>query len=649
MVLYTSSMHMNRKSLNGSFLIIALAMIGWFLLYKVTSSDFWWHVKAGQILRTTGWIATDPFAHTREGLPYLASQSWLAQIVLSVFYDIGGAGGIFFLRFILISLTFGVLLLIDKRSIWPNVFAVLLGAILLRPFILDRPQLWTFLCFSLQLFLTVQFILSPNLKDKSRTKILFSYLVPLWAVQVLWVNMHGAAALVTVALIGAALLESVMQKRYSVLPILLVGIVGTLVALIVSPNGISNFVYVQNLFADQTKQFILEWQAPVLSGYLQITGVFWVMAVASLLWSRKHIISFGTILLAFGIFASTAMRHLPLFVLAALAITIASLKNNLAWQTLITEAINRKILTLAISIGMLAALLGFNRITMVHLIRSGGNTIGTLEQHASAYDFLEQAKPTGNMFNSFDVGAYFLYRGYPDRKVFVDGRNVDYGYDFLKKTTSAAQNPEVWQQLEDEYGLTYAVFNYTSKREITSKNIPYANHLEPDTEWALVYIDDQAAIYFKHTPKHKDVIEQYEYHFITPEKIERGTIFEGTAQKNVHALEAELLRMAQSNAKGVKALLLLAKLYHSSQLLDDALRILSEAIERKPMHYEAYEIAGQVYEKAGRYEEAVEMFTKSMEYSSHLDSSYDYERFAEIWEKAGYTKEAESFREKAIR
>ena len=639
-------MRMNRKSLNSSFLIIALAMIGWFLLYKVTSSDFWWHVKAGQILRATGWIAVDPFAHTREGLPYLASQSWLAQIVLSIFYDIGGAGGVFFLRFFLVSLTLCTLLLIDKRSIWPNAFAILLGVILLRPFTLDRPQLWTFLCFSLQLFLTVQFVLSPNLKDKNRTEILFSYLVPLWAVQVLWVNMHGAAALVTVALVGAAFLESVMQKRYAVLPILLIGIVGTLVALIVSPNGISNLVYVQNLFADQTKQFILEWQAPVLSGYLQITGVFWVLALTSLLWSRKHLIAFGTILIVFGVFASTAMRHLPLFILAALAVTFASLKDNMRWQALITETSKRKIITLVISIGMLAALLGLSRITMVHLIRSGGNTIGTLEQYASAYDFIEHAQPSGNMFNSFDVGAYLLFRGYPDRKVFVDGRNVDYGYEFLKKATAAAQDPEVWQELEDRYGLTYAVFNYTSKREVVSKSVPYSNHLDPDSEWALVYIDDQAAIYFKRIPEHKDVME---YHFVTPEKLDRGTVFEDITQENLQALEAELLEIVQQDAKGVKALLLLAKLYHSSGLPDDALRVLSEAMERQPMHYEAYEIAGNVYEKAERYPEAVEMYEKSMEYSSHLDSSYDYERFAEVWKKAGYTKEAESFRQKAIR
>ena len=236
----------------------------------------------------------------------------------------------------------------------------------------------------------------------------------------------------------------------------------------------------------------------------------------------------------------------------------------------------------------------------------------------------------------------------PDRKVFVDGRNVDYGYEFLRKTMDAAQDPSTWKQLEEEFGLTYAVFNYTPNRELYAESVPYANHLDRNPDWALVYIDDQIAVYFKRIPEHTELIDQYEYHFINPEKLDRGTVFQSIAQENVHALETELLRVSRSDAEGIKALLLLVKLYFASNLPDDALRVLSKTMERQPMHYEAYEIAGQVYEKAGRYEEAVQMFTKSMQYSSHLDASYDYARFAEVWEKAGHAKKAEQFRRKAL-
>ena len=654
---YTSTMLEYRKQLNIAAFIITVALIGWLLLYKITSSDFWWHVKAGQVLRSTGWIHTDPFAYTREGLPYLATQSWLAQVILSMFYDFGSASGVIFLRFLLVALTFSVLLLIDRRSIWPNVFVILLALILLRPFLLDRPQLWTFLCFSLQLFFTIKFIESPISSYENRTKYLIKYLLPIWAVQVLWVNMHGAAALVTVALIGAAFLGFLVEdvRSHSPLPqtilrswIYLLAIAGALVTLLFSPNGIGNLAYVQNLFSDQTKEFIVEWQAPVLSRYLQVTGVFWILALISLLWSRKHTIAFGTILIVFGLFACTAMRHLPLFVLAAVAISFASLKNTAGWQALLTAADRHKMAVLLLSAGILAALLGLNRMTRIHLIRSGTNTAGILEQYTSAYDFLERTQPSGHMFNSYDVGSYLLSRGYPDRKVFVDGRNVDYGYEFLRKTMDAAQDPSTWKQLEEEFGLTYAVFNYTPNRELYAESVPYANHLDRNPDWALVYIDDQIAVYFKRIPEHTELIDQYEYHFINPEKLDRGTVFQSIAQENVHALETELLRVSRSDAEGIKALLLLVKLYFASDLPDDALRVLSKTMERQPMHYEAYEIAGQVYEKAGRYEEAVQMFTKSMQYSSHLDASYDYARFAEVWEKAGHAKKAEQFRRKAL-
>src|SRR6185295_4992227 len=66
---------------------------------------------------------------------------------------------------------------------------------------------------------------------------------------------------------------------------------------------------------------------------------------------------------------------------------------------------------------------------------------GSLEMAAGAAAFLDREGISGAMFNTYDLGADLLYH---DRKVFVDTRNVDYGFQFLKRTLDAANDRDVW-------------------------------------------------------------------------------------------------------------------------------------------------------------------------------------------------------------
>ena len=64
---------------------------------------------------------------------------------------------------------------------------------------------------------------------------------------------------------------------------------------------------------------------------------------------------------------------------------------------------------------------------------------------------------SGPMFNTYDLGSDLEYHG---RKVFVDTRNSDYGYAFLKRTLDAANDKDVWNGLDREYHFTHAVLWY---------------------------------------------------------------------------------------------------------------------------------------------------------------------------------------------
>ena len=105
---------------------------------------------------------------------------------------------------------------------------------------------------------------------------------------------------------------------------------------------------------------------------------------------------------------------------------------------------------------------------------------GQFDFAKGAVDFLEREKITGTMFNTYGIGGYLLYRGYPDRKVFIDGRNVDYGLDFMARTYAGGVDADRWKALEDEYNLTYAVVDYDAIR--TLESLPYSQILDVD-QW----------------------------------------------------------------------------------------------------------------------------------------------------------------------
>src|SRR5262245_40301687 len=65
------------------------------LLYKLFSVplsvlDFWWHLKIGQIIATTGSIPRiDLFSFTAAGKPFVV-QNWLAEVIFYATYAFGG-------------------------------------------------------------------------------------------------------------------------------------------------------------------------------------------------------------------------------------------------------------------------------------------------------------------------------------------------------------------------------------------------------------------------------------------------------------------------------------------------------------------------------------------------------------------------------
>ena len=197
-----------KKILGWVSVALALGAIVYICSFKVLDRDFWWHIKAGEImLRTHALIHDEIFSYIRFGKPYLATHEWLAQIILYLVYHFTGASGIIVFRTLMMAFTLLVLLWIDSRSLWPNGLLAILAANSLKRGFIERPQLFTYAIFAMYVWLACRYLEDPPGLGARRRRILWAFVV----LEALWVNMHGAASLMGLGVVGALLIQEMME------------------------------------------------------------------------------------------------------------------------------------------------------------------------------------------------------------------------------------------------------------------------------------------------------------------------------------------------------------------------------------------------------------------------------------------------------
>jgi hypothetical protein len=107
----------------------------------------------------------------------------------------------------------------------------------------------------------------------------------------------------------------------------------------------------------------------------------------------------------------------------------------------------------------------------------------------SACDFVERAAPQGPVWNDLALGGYLIWRFGPDRKVFIDGRTAYlYPLEFLDETLRAQKDPAAFERLDERWGFQWALVD-------ARPSLGFATVLADDPRWAMLYVDDRAAVY----------------------------------------------------------------------------------------------------------------------------------------------------------
>ena len=175
-----------RLSLDHLWLLIAVAAPFIVLSrFTVQPNDFWWHIRMGQVILTTGHIpTTDFFTFTQAGQPWL-NQSWLMQIVLFLLYQAGELPLVIFAHAMTVTAGYFLVMLAclatpgvgARAAALATVCAAALGMLNWNV----RPQSASFLCFGLLVY------------SIERHRLRGGRVVWIWPVLfALWANLHGA-------------------------------------------------------------------------------------------------------------------------------------------------------------------------------------------------------------------------------------------------------------------------------------------------------------------------------------------------------------------------------------------------------------------------------------------------------------------------
>jgi hypothetical protein len=102
--------------------------------------------------------------------------------------------------------------------------------------------------------------------------------------------------------------------------------------------------------------------------------------------------------------------------------------------------------------------------------------------------YVEQENLPGPIFNYQPWGGYLIYRWYPTRRVFIDGRIDMYGTDIVKDYAEVVGARPRWRQVLDEYGVQTILID---------KNSGLSTLLLADGGWKRVFQGDVEDVFVR--------------------------------------------------------------------------------------------------------------------------------------------------------
>ena len=467
--------------------------------------DLWWHLRAGQWIVENGRIPhVDTFSFTRAGHAWIAHE-WLSEVIFYQLWKHGGPIALIIFSAVVTSAGFMVLYLRcpGKRSLAAAATAI--GALAAAPCWGVRPQMFTFACASLLLWLIW--------RGESRPALLL-WIPPLF---LLWLNLHGGFALALALLVayGAGLLvEAALgttpwrQARPILTRVLLLFL--ACVALVpLNPSGARLYRYPFDTVRSPTmRSFIVEWFSPNFHEALYLPFlVLCLLLLTAFASGRAKPKARVLVPVLFTLLAALdAVRHIPIFVLTAIPVLAGALPVRSGWREgFLRRAQSRPWLFFPAAIVTLMLIFVVVRWTILGRHQSA---LEAKEFPQKAVSFLRENQQPQRIFVYYDWGGYAIWKLYPEYRVFADGRADLYGDHLLESIRTLVQLRSGWQEIIQRWQI---------ETVLIPPNCALAQALPLEPNWHVIFSDSKAILLVKG----KNSVETPQSLVILPPKSEK--------------------------------------------------------------------------------------------------------------------------------
>jgi hypothetical protein len=491
----------DRAAVAAAFLFIAALQV-----HRLDDGDTWWHLAAGRLIAEHGDVpATDPFSFTAAGAPWINRQ-WLFDLGLYGLWRIGGdqatilgAGAVFLAAF-----ACAYRLARRRLAAWAAAVVVFLAAEAAVERFTVRPEAVTLLLLAVELLLldgpvgwgTVGALVGLQLAWANLHALSVLGLVPLGA------ELAGAFAAAWLPLPGGW--RAASRRPRDEVSRLAVATAGAVLAEAATPFALAGALFSLRLLTvirggELVSFTIVEHRATTLAelspaaagGFVALLTLTALAAVVSLRrWRLQHVACAAI----FVALALMARRNVALLGFGVLPVLASGLGPGVAavdgWLG------SRRALRPALACGLA---LFFSRETTrvvtgryyeeARLTRAFGLGQSRLLFSSGAVDFLQAEAPDARVFNDDGLGGYLLWRAYPPRQVFIDGRLQVYPEPIYRDYQRTLDDPAAFAEVAARWGVTAVLLAHPSPGRLelaaTIARLP---------GWRVAYLDGGAVV-----------------------------------------------------------------------------------------------------------------------------------------------------------
>jgi len=574
-------------------------------LFQIEDNDLWQHLRTGQyILETRQVPHEDVFSFTAEGQPWV-NPSWLADVLFYVAERLMGLNALIVIAAGLCTLALGLGFWAARRrgcGLAVSCAAVLVMALAMRPCALPRPLLAT-----LVFIPTFVLVLDEYLRHGRNVL----WVLP--ALMVFWVNLHGGfmAGLLVVCAYGLGASWRQLKGRTTEVPgrasapVALWFALGTcILAAMVNPFGVGVFLDAFRLMSSSVfMRAILEWTPPAFEHGLKAYWFALFITVVCVGAMFRHAKAVDVMMVCvFGAMSLRARRHIGPFAVAltpVLAMYAEQVGTRL-WNEVkalfpLLGRVNAA--TLANGTNALVAL-----VAALLLVSEGvldRNYVFGLGVRESVFpvegvDFIAQNQVAGNVWNEYGWGGYLMWRTFPERKVFIDGRCQVYGEAVFREWDAVRRCAPGWEELLERRGVNVLLIGHGRP----------SHELDKSETWRLVFWDDACLVFVKSSPQNTALIRRFDARLTNPALI--GERLAETAR--LGELTDALKRKVTEQPTCALAWENLGLSYIEQKQITEAIESLRRAVALNPHRSATRHNLGYCYYKSGRPRLALDQF-----------------------------------------